>query len=153
MLHEGSRVPLVDKVMVDAQGVTELVEKIRAALPQDIEQAKEIRERGKEIVSEAIAAAERIRVATERESRTRIEDHAVAQEAEARRDEIIDQATLQAQHIIEDAQKAAGERREEADNYSLQALEDLQQELAKVQGQVERGIEVFQTMGRATKAS
>ena len=59
------------------------------------------------------------------------------------------QAELKAKAIIEDAEKAANQRREEADKYSLNTLEELQQKIDHLRGQVVRGIEVLHAMDQS----
>ena len=122
---------------------------IRSSLPPDLEEAKEIREKGDMILSDARVAAERIRDTAEKESRTRIEQNAIVQSAEARSKEINQQAEFKAKSIIEDAEKAANQRREEADKYSLNTLEELQKKIDNLRGQVVRGIEVLHAMDQS----
>lgn len=149
LLKDLSRVPLVDKVLMDPEIIQAKLDNIRSSLPPDLEEAKEIREKGDKILSDARAAAERIRDTAEKESRTRIEQNAIVQEANARSKEINQQAELKAKAIIEDAEKAAHQRREEADKYSLNTLEELQQKIDHLRGQVVRGIEVLHAMDQS----
>ena len=149
LLKDLSRVPLVDKVLMDPEIIQAKLDNIRSSLPPDLEEANEIREKGDMILSDARVAAERIRDTAEKESRTRIEQNAIVQEANARSKEINQQAELKAKAIIEDAEKAAHQRREEADKYSLNTLEELQQKIDHLRGQVVRGIEVLHAMDQS----
>lgn len=128
-----------------------ILENIRGSLPEDIQEAKEIREKSEMILTEARLAAERIRTTAEKESRTRIEQHAIVQEANARSNELIQKAELDANRIVEDAEKAAHQRRDEADRYSLRTLEELEKKIDTLRGQVVRGIEVLHAMDQSQK--
>ena len=145
--------PLVDKVLMDPEILQGILENIRSSLPQDIQEAKEIREAKESLLNEARSAAERIRDTAEKESRTRIEQNAIVQEAKARSNELIQKAELDANHIVEDAEKSANQRREEADRYSLKTLEELQRKIDTLRGQVVRGIEVLHAMDQSQKPS
>lgn len=60
IVDDASGVPLSNKVMVDAEDIFQLVREIRLALPDDVQQAKWIRDERDRILGEARAEYERI---------------------------------------------------------------------------------------------
>lgn len=154
------RIPLVGKVLVDAQVAQALLERLRRALPADMKAVSEFRKQEHDIVTEAIDAADKIRVAAHRESRARVEESSLVLEAKARGDEVLADARRQAQTVLEavkgkakeilsEADQEAEDRRREADDYARKALEDLHRQLRSIEDQVAKGLDVF----RATETA
>jgi predicted dehydrogenase len=60
LVDSGSRIPLVGKVLIDAEGLLECMDRIRASLPEEIKQAKFLNMEREKVMSEAQRRADRI---------------------------------------------------------------------------------------------
>ncbi len=159
LVDDAHAAPFTSRKLVDAQELKRVLARIRATLPAEMEDARQIRERGHGIVSEAVSTADRIRTAVERESRAMIDETAVVQAAKVRAEEILEQARKQAGAILDDADDEADERRDQADLYARDALagfqdrlRELQASLEQLESQAARGVEVYETKLRSPSA-
>src|SRR6186713_3177929 len=92
VVHNARAVPLTDQVRVDREEIYDLLDQMRATIPEEIKQARWIVKERQEMLAEAKREAERI-VKEAREQQARL----VANE------EITRQAERQAEDILEDA--------------------------------------------------
>ena len=159
LVDDGHTAPFTNRKLVDVAEMKRVLARIRATLPGELEDARQIRERGHGIVSEAVSTADRIRTAVERESRAMIDETAVVQAAKVRAEEIIDQARKQAEAVLDDADDEADDRRDQADSYARDTLSNFQERLQELQaglGQLEvqagHGIEVYDSRERTRAA-
>ena len=112
LVHNAKPVPLTDQVRVDKEEIYDILDQMRATIPEEIKQArwivKEARERGERLVSE---------------------------------EEITKQAERAAEDIIEDARAREREIRLGAEDYADEILNTLEVNLSKFIAAVQRGRE------------
>ena len=165
-----SRVPgLRKKVMVDMDRLNRIVNEISKSLPSDMQEAQEIIKLKESILNQtqmearrikegAMEEAEKMTSTAHKEHRMKTDETEIVRAAELKAEEIKQNALQEAQEIVKDGQRrayriideaeqAAGARREGSDQYARETLFDLEERLAGLLGQVRRGID---TLGMET---
>ena len=89
MIEVASSVPVVRKVMVDPNEVTEIVKEIRLELPDEIQQAQWIKNERQRILDEAKAEYESILNEARQKADALVENDEITVKAKARADEIL----------------------------------------------------------------
>jgi cell division septum initiation protein DivIVA len=130
LVHNAKQVPLTDQVRVDREEIYELLDQMRATIPEEIKQARWIVKERQEMLAEAKREAERI-VKEGRERQERL----IADE------EIVKAAERAAEDIIEDARSHEREIRLGAEDYADEILDTLETNLTKFITAVQRGRE------------
>ena len=128
LVHNAKPVPLTDQVRVDREEIYDLLDQMRATIPEEIKQARWIVKERQEMLAEAKREAERI-VKEARDQQQRL----VSQE------EITRQAERAAEEIVEDANTRAREIRLGAEDYADEILNTLEVNLQKFTAAVQRG--------------
>jgi cell division septum initiation protein DivIVA len=128
LVHNAKPVPLTDQVRVDKEEINDILDQMRATIPEEIKQARWIVKDRDEMLAEAKREAERI----VKESRERGE-RLVSEE------EITKQAERAAEDIIEDARAREREIRLGAEDYGDEILSTLEVNLSKFSEAVQRG--------------
>ena len=133
LVHRAKRVPLRDQVRVDREEVYEILDQMRATIPEDIKQARWIVKERKEMLAAAKREAERI-----------VEGAGERQTQLVSQQELTRQAELAAEGIIEDARAREREIRLGAEDYADEILDTLEVNLAKFIAAIQRGRERLQ---------
>ena len=127
LVHNAKPVPLTDQVRVDKEEIYDLLDQMRATIPEEIKQARWIVKERQEMLAEAKREAERIL----REARER-QDRLISQE------EITKQAERGAEDIIEDARAREREIRLGAEDYADEVFGHVEQSLDTLLNNVRR---------------
>jgi cell division septum initiation protein DivIVA len=130
LVHNAKQVPLTDQVRVDKEEIYEILDQMRATIPEEIKQARWIVKERQEMLAEAKREAERV----VKEGRERA-DRLIADE------EIVKAAERAAEDIIEDARAQEREIRLGAEDYADEILDTLETNLTKFINAVQRGRE------------
>ena len=133
LVHNAKPVPLTDQVRVDKEEIYDILDQMRATIPEEIKQARWIVKERQEMLAEAKREAERI----VKEARER-QDQLVSDE------EVTKQAERAAEDIIEDARAREREIRLGAEDYADEILNTLEVNLSKFIAAVQRGRERLQ---------
>jgi hypothetical protein len=151
LITSGKRVPLSNKVMVDEQECLDLIDQMRAVVPEEIKAAKRTLLDRERILNDADEEARQVLEHAEQEREIMISREGLLAEAERRRDEIISEATQEAyeqrahaQNLYDEAVAQTQEMREGANNYTMQVLQELDALLGKHLGMVRNGLQSFQ---------
>src|SRR5437868_2021387 len=120
LVHNAKPVPLTDQVRVDKEEIYDILDQMRATIPEEIKQARWIVKERQEMLAEAKREAERI-VKEARERQERLIDE----------EEITKQAERAAEDIIEDARAREREIRLGAEDYADEILNTLEVNLSK----------------------
>ncbi|MEG0073360.1 MAG: ATPase [Clostridia bacterium] len=99
LLDAGSKVPFSSKVVVDKDELQDLLEDIRLKLPDELKQAKWVKEERQRIIMDAQKEAEEIRKEAEAQIISMINEHEITRQAQAKKDEIIESANTVARQI------------------------------------------------------
>ncbi|HVQ58054.1 MAG TPA: ATPase [Solirubrobacterales bacterium] len=128
VVHNARPVPLTDQVRVDREEIYDLLDQMRATIPEEIKQARWIVKERQEMLAEAKREAERI-LKESRDEQARL----VSEE------EVVKQAERQAEDILEDARGREREIRLGAEDYADDILNTLEVNLTKFIAAVQRG--------------
>ena len=127
LVHNAKQVPLTDQVRVDKEEIYDLLDQMRATIPEEIKQARWIVKERQEMLAEAKREAERI----VKEARERQENLISGEEVKA--------AERAAEDIVEEAQAREREIRLGAEDYADEILNTLEINLSKFIAAVQRG--------------
>jgi cell division septum initiation protein DivIVA len=128
LVHNAKPMPLTDQVRVDKEEIYDLLDQMRATIPEEIKQARWIVKERQEMLAEAKREAERI----VKEARDR-QDRLVSEE------EVTKEAERVAEDIIDDAHAREREIRLGAEDYADEILGTLEVNLSKFIAAVQRG--------------
>ena len=128
LVHNARPVPLTDQVRVDREEIYDLLDQMRATIPEEIKQARWIVKERQEMLEEAKRESERV-VREAREQQARL----VSDE------EVTKQAERAAEDILEDARARELEIRLGAEDYADDILNTLEINLSKFIAAVQRG--------------
>ena len=115
IVDEATGLPLSNKIMLDAEEIFQIVREIRLALPDDVQQAKWIRDERDRILAEAKAEYERIIREAKKQADYLVET-----------DDITKRATKLANEILEDAEVNARMLKMKTYDYVDKMLYDMQ---------------------------
>ncbi|MBA2763980.1 MAG: ATPase [Thermoleophilaceae bacterium] len=128
LVHNARPVPLTDQVRVDKEEIYDILDQMRATIPEEIKQARWIVKERQEMLAEAKRESERI-IKESRDEQARM----VSSE------EVVKQAERQAEEIVEDARVREREIRLGAEDYADDTLNTLEVNLQKFLAAVSRG--------------
>ncbi len=120
LIHNARHVPLGDQVRVDREEIYDLLDQMRAAIPEEIKQARWIVKEQQEMLAEAKREAERV-VEETRDQRARL----ITEE------EVYTQAERGAEEIIDDARETERQIGLGAEEYADEMLSTLEVNLEK----------------------
>src|ERR1700691_3065186 len=130
LVHNAKAVPLTDQVRIDREEIYDILDQMRATIPEEIKQARWIVKERQEMLAEAKREQDRL-LQEAREQAVR----------EASQTEIVKLAERQAQEIIDEARRQARETRLEMEDWADGILATLESNLDKVLSAVRRGRE------------
>jgi cell division septum initiation protein DivIVA len=116
--------------IVSEERLLELIEKLRASLPEEVGRARSIAKNGDRLVREAQEKAQAIVVEASQTQSALLDDNAIVQRARAT-----------AEIVLREAEQKAARIREGADAYAASVLTDLDVRLSGALGSVKKGIE------------
>ncbi|MBQ8044040.1 MAG: ATPase [Clostridia bacterium] len=132
IIESGTKVPLSTKVMVDKEELSEILEEIRIKLPDELKQAKWVKEERQRIIMDAQKEADQIVKETETKIISLVDDHEITRQALAQKEEIIESADKVAREITTGTREYADallERLEEILREALNVVHDNRKEL------------------------
>lgn len=156
MVAEGRRMPIGAGVVVDRRRLLDLVDQMRAALPNEIREAEEILRRRDEIIQRADEEA-RIKLRRAEEQVDDIlENESIVKAAQARADMLVREAEARGDRMLLDvenqakarmaeADKLAGEQMDEADRYATEMLRRLDEQLQVFARNVRTALDSLET--------
>lgn len=119
LIDEGRHMPFSKFTLIDEEHALEIIDQMRISVPEQIEKASRLINQRDRILAQAREEAERI-VSTAREQSEQLTN----------RDSIMQTAQHRAANIIEQARREAQNIRAEADDYVLEVLQQLQDQLS-----------------------
>ncbi len=129
ILLESRRVPGTKMRMVDADRCFQLIDQMVLAIPEEIKKAQKVDQERDRIIAQAKEEADRIRDLARDEAAHLADDTTVMSIAQNR-----------AEALEERARREAERMRAEADNYALDTLRRLREELEHIGGVVNNGV-------------
>lgn len=133
LFNESRPIPFTSNVIVDEDRMLDLIDQMRIAIPEAVKDAQKLISEKDRTLAQAKEEANR----TLRQARDKSEGllgrDAIVEAAQARADQVIDQARMDSEII-----------RQEADEYALESLTALEVELERLNNQVRNGIRALQ---------
>lgn len=128
LIANSRKVPLANSVIINEQNLYDIIDEMRAALPDELKQARWIVKERQEMIEEAEKEAARI-----------IEEAREKAERMASETEVVKLAEKRASEMIEAAQAREREIRLGAEDYADEMLANLEVNLGKLLTAVQRG--------------
>lgn len=133
LVDEGRHLFGTKYTMVDEERTLELIDQMRISVPEEIEKAARILAQRDRILAEAHEEAARIVQEHRKKAETMLDQDATVYAAQARAENIKEQAKQEAARITS-----------EADDYVMQILSNLEQTLVRDLGEIRNGLSVLQ---------
>jgi cell division septum initiation protein DivIVA len=134
LLNKSRPLPFTHNVIVDEDSILDLIDQMRATIPEEVRKAQQILAQRDRFLAQAQEEANRTIALAREKSENFVEKDAIVQSAHARADLIVEQAHLDADRI-----------RKEADDYIIETLTRLEMELDRSLNQVRNGIRALQS--------
>jgi hypothetical protein len=139
-VKQGTVLPLGYRV-VSEEKLLELIEKLRASLPEEVGRARTIARSGEKLVRDAQEKAQAIVDEASTAQTQLVDDHEIAR-----------RARVTAETVLREAEQKAARVRAGADAYAAQVLADLDARLSTALGSVKKGLESLATAKAASLA-
>lgn len=133
LFNDAKAVPFTHNVVVDEDKMLELIDQMRIAIPEEVKKAQQVVAQRDRVMAQAQEEANRtLQIARDKADQL-VQKDMIAQEAQRRADQILAQARAEAEGV-----------RVDADNYVLDTLMQIQDQIAKMSNQVNNGIRMVQ---------
>jgi len=134
LFNESKNIPLTRNVMVDEDRMLDIIDQMRIAIPEEVKKAQQLLGQRDRVLAQAQEEANRTLELSRQKADQMVTKDMVAQEASRRAEQIVAQARIEAENI-----------RADADDYAVDSLEQLRDELERISNQVLNGIRVLKT--------
>lgn len=133
IFNEGKAVPFTHNVIVDEDRMLELIDQMRIAIPEEVKKAQQVVAQRDRVMAQAQEEANRTLTLAREKADQLVQKDLIIQEAQRRAEQIVSQARADAEGT-----------RADADNYVIDTLMQLQDQIAKLSNQVSNGIRMVQ---------
>lgn len=142
LFNDSRPIPLTSNVIVDEDRMLDLIDQMRIAIPEAVKQAQKMMSEKDRTLAQAQEEANRTIKMARDKSDGMLDRDAIVEAAQARADQVLDQAQLD-----------AGVIRNEADDYALESLTALEIELERLNNQVRNGIRALQEQAQVQETN
>jgi cell division septum initiation protein DivIVA len=133
LFNDAKALPFTHNVVVDEDRMLELIDQMRIAIPEEVKKAQQVMAQRDRVMAQAQEEANRtVQLAREKADQM-VQKEMIAQEAQRRAEQIVSQARAEAEAT-----------RADADNYVVDTLMQLQEQITKINSQVSNGIRMVQ---------
>ena len=140
LIEKGRHIPFSSAVIVSESVFLDIIDQMRISVPEEIKQARRLQQEREKVIAEAQEEAARI-IARAREDAARlVSEHELRQQAQEG-----------AQRILAEAERQAKIIHQGADDYAVEALTRLSEELAAVQRTVANGLAMLSQRRRSAQ--
>lgn len=140
LVIQARRLPVGGNLVVDRKRMLDVIDQMRLSVPADLRQAQQILEMRDEILTEAHGGAQQTLDRADQERARRLEENSIVREAQARSQTMLIEAEARARETIADADataaahlseaaEAASKQLDDADQYALEVLHRLENQL------------------------
>jgi cell division septum initiation protein DivIVA len=133
LLNESRPLPFTHNVIVDEDRMLDLIDQMRVSIPEEVKKAQQLLAQRDRLLAQAQEEANRT-IAIAREKSDQLIE----------RDQVVQTAYTQAEQIKVKAENEALIIRQEADNYVMETLRNLEMEMERSLNQVRNGIRALQ---------
>ena len=144
LFNDAKAVPFTHNVVVDEDRMLEIIDQMRIVIPDEVKKAQQVLAQRDRVMAQAQEEANRT-IALAREKADQM----------AHKDNIMLEAQRRAEQILSQARADAEATRVDADNYVIDSLAHLQDEMERLLTQVRNGIQTLEEeqMRKASSAS
>ena len=132
LFNESKSIPLTRNVMVDEDRMLDIIDQMRIAIPEEVKKAQQLLGQRDRVLAQAQEEANRTLELARQKADQLVAKDMVAQDAQRRAEQIVAQARGEAENI-----------RADADDYAMDSLEQLRDELERISNQVINGIRIL----------
>lgn len=133
LFNDAKALPFTHNVVVDEDKMLELIDQLRITIPEEVKKAQQVVAQRDRVMAQAQEEANRtLQIARDKADQL-VQKDMVVQEAQRRAEQILSQARAEAESV-----------RADADNYVLDTLIQLQEQIEKMGNQVANGIRMVQ---------
>jgi vacuolar-type H+-ATPase subunit H len=133
LFNESRALPFTHNVVVDEDRMLDIIDQMRITIPEEVKKAQQLLNQSDRILAQAEEKANRTTALAEEKAVQMTSEGSLLEEAQRRSDKILEQARADAEAT-----------RIEADNYVVDTLSNLEDDLSKVLNQVHNGIRTVQ---------
>ena len=133
LFNESRTIPLTRNVMVDEDRMLDIIDQMRIAIPEEVKKAQQL-----------LGQRDRVLAQAQEEANRTIEIARQKADQLVTRDMIVQDAQRRAEQILTQARTEADSIRNDADDYVIESLNQLQAELERISNQVRNGIHTVQ---------
>jgi len=133
LFNDAKAVPFTHNVLVDEDRMLELIDQMRIAVPEEVKKAQQVMSQRDRVMAQAQEEANRtLQLARDKSDQL------------VQKDMIVGEAQRRAEQIVSQARAEAEATRVDTDNYVIDTLMQLQDQISKLSGQVSNGIRMVQ---------
>jgi len=133
LFNDAKAVPFTHNVVVDEDRMLELIDQMRIAIPEEVKKAQQVMAQRDRVMAQAQEEANRTLQLSRDKAEQLIDRDIIVQEAQRRAEQLLAQARGEAEAT-----------RVDADNYVVDTLMQLQDQISKLSNQVNNGIRMVQ---------
>jgi vacuolar-type H+-ATPase subunit H len=133
LFNNAKAVPFTHNVVVDEDRMLELIDQMRIAIPDEVKKAQQVVAQRDRVMAQAQEESNRTLQLARDKADEMTQKDMISQEAQRRAEQILSQARAEAEAV-----------RADADNYVLDTLMQLQDQITKLSNQVNNGIHMVQ---------
>lgn len=144
IIAQGSRLPLVGKVVVSMDEVLAVLDELRLAVPEEVKEARRVLKERDHLLAEAQNEASKLMVDSQEALDARIRQTDMVKLAEERSREVLKKAQAEAQALLQEGERHVQSAKTGADLYASEVLYKLDAQLTGFLNAVRKGIEVLE---------
>lgn len=129
LFNESRPIPLTHSVVVDEDRVLEIIDQMRISIPEEVKKSQQILAQRDRVMAQAQEEANRTLTLAKRRGEESMSRNSVVEAAHERAEQILDQARADVESM-----------RSEADEYAVETLAALEDELTRLLNQTRNGI-------------
>lgn len=129
LFNESRAVPFTRNVVIDEDKMLDIIDQMRVNIPDDVKKAQQINAQKDRIIAQAQEEANRIVALAKEKAEQIVEREAIVKSAQTRGTQIVAQA-----------RDDAAQTRREADDYVIESLQSLEEEVTKLLTQLRNGV-------------
>jgi len=133
LINEAKRLPLTSGVIVNQDEFLKIIDQMRINIPLEIREARRLKEEREQVIARAQAEAEKIVAEAKGQIDGLLTD-----------EELLKAAREESAKIIEQARREAEKVRKGADEYAIEVLGQLQDQLMALQTTIQNGLDYLQ---------
>lgn len=127
VIAQGASVPFSGRCILERDELMDIVQDLKLKLPDDLKQAKWIKEDRQRILNEAQTEADEIIKVANEKGISMINEHEITQQAMEQARQIIDKAKAEAKEIIDSSYNYADRLLETVEKVSVSSMKELEQ--------------------------